>query len=94
MDETQTRVVDEVTNSDGPTFAKLMTMAERELGSFISAVTELFGSEQAMLAVEDWLDELELMETLSGLNVRNWRSITIAASARLAIRVRTSDAAS
>ena len=71
-----------------------MTMAERELGSFISAVTELFGSEQARLAVEDWLDELELMETLSGLNVRNWRSITIAASARLAIRVRTSDAAS
>ncbi len=32
MDETQTRVVDELTNSDGPTFAKLMTMAERELG--------------------------------------------------------------
>jgi hypothetical protein len=94
MDETQTRVVDEVTNSDGPTFAKLMTMAERELGSFISAVTELFGSKQARLAVEDWLDELELMETLSGLNVRNWRSITIAASARLAYRVRTSDAAS
>jgi len=93
MDETQTRVVDEVTNSDGPTFAKLMTMAERELGSFISAVTELFGSEQARLAVEDWLDELELMETLSGLNVRNWRSITIAASARLANRVRTSDTA-
>ena len=94
MDETHKRVVDELTNSDGPTFAKLMTMAERELGSFISAVTELFGSEQARLAVEDWLDELELMETLSGLNVRNWRSITIAASARLAIRVRTSDAAS
>jgi hypothetical protein len=94
MHKTQTRVVDELRNSDGPTFAKLMTMAERELGSFISAVTELFGSEQARLAVEDWLDELELMETLSGLNVRNWRSITIAASARLAIRVRTSDAAS
>ena len=43
MDETQTRVVDELTNSDGPTFAKLMTMAKRELGAFISAVTELFG---------------------------------------------------
>jgi len=35
-----------------------MTMAERELGPFISAVTELFGSEQAKLAVEDWLDEV------------------------------------
>ena len=58
MHETQTRVVDELTNSNGPTFAKLMTMAERELGAFISAVTELFSSEQARLAAEDWLDEL------------------------------------
>ena len=40
MHETQTRVVYELTNSGGPTFAKLMTMAERELGAFISAVTE------------------------------------------------------
>jgi len=30
MDETQTSVVDELTDSDGPTFAKLMTMPERE----------------------------------------------------------------
>ena len=74
-------------------FAKLMTMAERELGSFISAVTELFGSEQARLATEDWLDELVLMETLPGLTSRDWRLITIAASARLANRVRTSDTA-
>src|ERR1700687_1303180 len=43
----QKRAVYELPNSDGPTFAKLMTMAERELGSFISAVIELFGSEQA-----------------------------------------------
>jgi hypothetical protein len=83
MDETQTSVVDELTNSDGPTFAKLMTMAERELGAFISAVTELFGPEQVRLAVEDWLDELVLMETLPGLTSRDWRLITIAASARL-----------
>ena len=91
MDETQTRVVDELTNSDSPTFAKLMTMAERELGAFIRAVTELFGSEQARLAAEDWLDELVLVEAMPGLTSRDWRSITIAASARLANRVRTSD---
>jgi hypothetical protein len=90
MHETQTRVVDELTNSDGPTFAKLMTMAERELGAFISAVTELFGSEQARLAAEDWLDELVLMEALPGLTSRDWRLITIAASARLANRVNAS----
>ena len=93
MHETQTRVVDELTNSDGPTFAKLMTMAERELGAFIGAVTELFGSEQATLAAEEWLDELLLMEALPGLTSRDWRLITIAASARLANRVRTSDTA-
>jgi hypothetical protein len=68
-----------------------VTMAERELGAFISAVTELFGSEQAWLAAEDWLDELALTEALPGLTSRDWRSITIAASARLANRVRTSD---
>jgi hypothetical protein len=90
MHETQTRVVDELTNSDGPTFAKLMTMAERELGAFISAVTELFGSEQARLAADDWLDELVLMEPLPGLTSRDCRLITIAASARLANRVNAS----
>src|SRR3984893_7438576 len=84
------RVIDELTNSDGPTFAKLVTMAERELGAFISAVTEWFGSEQARLAAEDWLDELLLMEALPGLTSRDWRSIIIAASARLANRVNAS----
>ena len=93
MCETQKRVVDELPNSDGPTFAKLMTMAKRELGAFISAVTELFGSEQARLAAEDWLDELVLTETVPGLTGRDWRSITISASARLANRVRTLDTA-
>ena len=90
MHETQTRVVNELTNSDGPTFGNLMTMAERELGAFISAVRELFDSEEARLAAEDWLDELVSMETLPGLTSRDWRSITIASSARLANRVNAS----
>jgi hypothetical protein len=90
MHETETRVVDELTNNDGPTIATLMTMAECELAAFISAVTELFGAEQVRLAAEDWLDELVLMETLPGLTNRDWRSLTIAASARLAIRVNAS----
>ena len=93
MHETQARIGDELTNTDGPTFTRLMTMAERELGAFISAVRALFGAEQARLATEDWLDELVLMDTLPGLTGRDWRSITIAASARLANRVRTSGAA-
>jgi hypothetical protein len=87
MYKTQTRVGGELTNCDGPTFAKLMMMAERELGAFINAVTELFGSEQVRLAAEDWLNELVSMETLPGLTSRDWRLITIAASARLVNRV-------
>jgi hypothetical protein len=71
MDETQTRVVDELKNSDRPTFAKLMTMAERELGAFIDAVTGLFGSEQVSLAAEGWLDELVLTPTLPGFTGRD-----------------------
>jgi hypothetical protein len=67
-----------------------MTMAEGELGAFISAVTELFGAEQARLAADDWLDELVLTEERPGLTSRDWRSITIAASARLANRVNAS----
>jgi hypothetical protein len=38
--------------------ADLMTMGERELSAFFNVITQLFGSEQAQLAAEDWLHEL------------------------------------
>jgi hypothetical protein len=62
-------------------------LAERELSSFIAAVTELYGAEQATLSEKDWLDESDLMDAPPISAERNWRSITIAASARLANRV-------
>ncbi len=61
-----------------------MHIAERELFAFIRAVTQLYGSEEAKLATEDWLDESELMDSPPLLTNRNWRAVTIAASARLA----------
>ena len=64
-----------------------MIIAERELGAFIRAVTELFGPEQARLAAEDWVDELELMDVLPGPTRRDWGSVTVAASAQLARRL-------
>ena len=59
--------------------------AERELGAFLAAVTELFGADRARHAAEDWLDELELQETFSG--DIDWRPITVAAAIRLAQRM-------
>lgn len=67
--------------------ADQMYMAERELSAFICAVTQLYGSEEAKLAAEDWLDEAELMDSPPLLTSRNWRAVTIAAAARLANQI-------
>jgi len=62
-------------------------MAEREFSAFISAVRELLGPDQAELSAVDWLDESELMDSQRGYTCRDWRAVTIAASARLANRL-------
>jgi hypothetical protein len=63
--------------------------AERELSAFTGAVTELFGTEQARVSTEDWLEELTLMDRPSRSMERKWRTVTIAAAARLAKRLDT-----
>jgi hypothetical protein len=62
-------------------------MAEREFSAFITAVKELLGPEQAELSAVDWLDESELMDSQAVFTSRDWRAVTIAASARLANRL-------
>jgi hypothetical protein len=69
--------------------AELMIRAERELSAFFSAVAELFGPEQAALAAKDWLQQFEGMKNLP-TSTRDWRLMSIKASARLAKRVNTS----
>jgi hypothetical protein len=64
----------------------LVTMAERELSAFFNAITQLFGSEQAELSAEDWLQELIEIDGLSA-SAREFRLITTKASTRLASRV-------
>ena len=66
------------------TYADQMHIAERELSAFIRAVTQLFGSEEAKLSAEDWLEESELMDRPPLSTSPDWRAVTIAASARLA----------
>jgi hypothetical protein len=61
-----------------------MQMAEREFSAFISA----HGPEQAQLSAVDWLDEFEFTDSQPGFTSRHWREVTIAASARLANRLK------
>jgi hypothetical protein len=63
-------------------------MAQRELSAFFTAVTELFGSEQAEVSAEDWLRELMKCNDFPASTLE-WRTITIPAAAELARRVNT-----
>jgi hypothetical protein len=65
----------------------LLPEAERELTAFAVAVTQRFGAEQARQFIEDWIEELELMDWPTGEALPDWRRITIAAALRLAGRV-------
>jgi len=69
------------------TYQEQMHTAKRELSAFLRAVTEMFGPEAARISVADWLDECELMDSPPSSTGRNWRAVTIAASARLANRL-------
>ena len=72
---------------DNSIYVDQIHLAERELASFIGAVTELFGPEQARLSAGDWVEESELMDSPPRSTSRDWRAITVAASARLASRM-------
>lgn len=62
-------------------------LAEHELSSFIAVVTQSYGPELARLSADDWLDESDLIDSPPRSAPRNWRAVTIAASARLAHRI-------
>ena len=64
-------------------------LAELELSSFLAAVTKLYGAGQARLSAQDWLDEFDLIDSSPLSTERNWRAVTLAASARLARRLNT-----
>ena len=78
-----------LSRNSNPRCADLITMAERELSVFFNAISQLFGPEQAELSAEDWLQELVEIDGLPA-STREWRSITVKASTRLASRVSAS----
>ena len=69
----------------------LMTMAEKELAAFFSAVAERFGSKQARISAEEWLQELMNIQTLPD-TAREWRLLTVNALARLTSRLQAHSA--
>jgi hypothetical protein len=78
-------ITDQSNSGREENFADLMASAKRELGAFVKAVTDSFGTEQGGRAAEDWLEELESMPLPDELNSCLWRTITIASAGRLAV---------
>ena len=72
-----------------PDCADRMTMAEQELSAFFTAVKDLFGSKQAELSAEDWLQELEANDDLPR-SADEWRLITNRVTKQLAIQLNAS----
>jgi hypothetical protein len=67
----------------------LINMAERELSAFFNAISQLFGSEQAKLSAQDWLQELTEIDDLPA-SPPDWRLITAKVLTRVASRVNAS----
>jgi hypothetical protein len=65
----------------------LKAVATLEFATFRRVVAELFGPEEAKRCAEDWLDELASRDGLPGQRTCEWRLVTVAALARLAIRM-------
>jgi hypothetical protein len=65
-----------------------MQIEEGEISAFVRAVTEWYGPEQARISEKDWLDESDLLDDPPRSELRDWHSVTVAASARLADRLR------
>jgi hypothetical protein len=63
------------------------SVPERELLGFVSAVTDLLGSQQTRVLTEIWLDELASMEAMPEPTSTQWRLVTLGAWARLSERL-------
>lgn len=78
--------------NQNPGCAELLVMAEQELTAFFSAVRELFGSKQAKISAEDWLQEITAINHLPA-STRDWRLLTINVASQLANRMNAQDEA-
>ena len=66
---------------------RTVSMAERELRSFVGSVIDLLGSEWAKLLEDIWFGELAELERTPEPASAEWRLVSLAASSRLACRL-------
>ena len=64
-----------------------VTVAERELRSFVGSVIDLLGPEGAKFLEDIWLDELAEMKRTPEPTSSQWRLVSVGASSRLAGRL-------
>ena len=64
-----------------------ISIPERELDGFVSAVSGLLGPDQTTSLREIWLDALASMDAMPDPTSPEWRIVTLAAWARLACRM-------
>ena len=74
-------------NGGDPSCDHLAITGECEFNEFVRLVAELFGPEQATLSAEDWLNEVASKHNLPAPLSIEWRLVTVAALARLTIRL-------
>ena len=72
-----------VTDQEWKSTAQHLALAERELSAFFTAVHHLFGRERARSAADDWIEEFEQADWIGESREIVWRSVSIAAAARL-----------
>jgi hypothetical protein len=67
--------------------AEFMRTAEGELAAFYEAVFRRYGSKEARMAAQDWIEELETIDWPVDGTLPHWRHVTIFAADCLASRI-------
>jgi hypothetical protein len=66
---------------------QLLIGVEKELAAFYATVFNMYGVEEARLAVDDWIKALEMVDWPVDGALPNWRQVTIVAADCLATRI-------
>jgi hypothetical protein len=66
---------------------EFLTTAQKELVAFYKTVCSLYGTKEAEMAAQDWIERLETMDWPADGTLPNWHHVTIGAADCLASRI-------